>query len=224
MGSKLKSQPIEVEHGKLFGITNAAIVHLENGNKAVFKKHYSNCPRYGRNEVLAYRISKSLKINMVPETAPAVVEGVEGIMSAWANAETELTIRNRRFLEFSKVENPSPHELYKAAAFDYLISNGDRHLGNFMRDTKGHLVLIDHAFSMESGRPAISDLICFYGDHMKYSRKKRMALAKRLERLDTNKLATEFDLDIVEASSFEQRRRDLIGAIRNDSLTALWRP
>ena len=96
--------------------------------------------------------------DLVPSTEIREIKGRVGSAQVFRNDEFEVA-RN--------AENPmgvlSETTIGRAAAFDYLIGNIDRHQGNWLVDEKnGRVVLIDHGFSLPVAERAVYSNFTYY--------------------------------------------------------------
>ncbi len=143
------------------GINVTDIITLEDGTKGVLKPAYGEDeeavkvvggPLYIR-EIAASDVAEVLKFDdLVPATINRQIEDRNGSLQAFVpDADKAMGI-----LEFGKTypQQEKWDKLYdgtedhaRAASFDYLIGNLDRHDGNWLVDKKGKLVLIDHGTS-----------------------------------------------------------------------------
>ena len=126
---------------------NAAFrVALEGGGAGVFKPETGESGTGGlygpmwQNEIGAYRLDQALGFNLVPTTAPfqgADANGSSSIGSiqAWAP--------NSRL-------DPGGYDTIdqqKMGVLDYILGNGDRHLGNWLTQADGRPAAIDNGLT-----------------------------------------------------------------------------
>ena len=122
---------------------------------AIFKSKCGECPnlRDGINtlynrEVLVYELDQLFNLTLVPETVYKTVEGEIGSAQKWIND----TCNSCNMI----AQNRIGAEIYRAKIFDYLISNTDRHGGNFFFK-KNHLLLIDNGCTFSTVDVAEND-------------------------------------------------------------------
>lgn len=131
-------------------VNAAEIVTLEDGSKGVFKAESGEASggrpsvkgRYHAREAMAYEVAELLGLeHLVPPTAVRDIEGDKGSIQQFVKGSSPA----------SKVgmwdRYDGDEDLGKAAAFDYLIGNLDRHDGNWMVKKDGTIMLIDHGLS-----------------------------------------------------------------------------
>lgn len=142
------------------GINHSFIVHLEDGSKAVwkpakgeganvksgkrqFRKGVPEGEQYKR-EAAAYAIAEAIGMaDLVPTTVLREIDGEVGSAQAYADLAKPAKLERNLAKRFD-----GDADLARAAAFDYLIGNMDRHAGNWMIDVEtSRLVLIDHGFA-----------------------------------------------------------------------------
>lgn len=150
--SKLSSSKITSKRELGGGINNSFMVTFEDGRKGVFKEAAvgsgrANIPsgKDSEREVAAWRIAKLVGMqDMVQPTVLATVEGMKGMLQTWANGE----------MAHQAASPWDKNDLYRAAAFDYVIGNEDRHKGNWLVEGD-KLHLIDHGLSLPEGKCAL---------------------------------------------------------------------
>ncbi len=136
--------------------THKWIVDLADGTKGVFKaeegEDHGKRPHikgnYYAREVTASEVAETLGLkDLVPATVVRHVDGKIGSMQRFVdNADSAIITYVRDPYDGKK-------DLARAAAFDYLIGNTDRHMGNWMMTkdkggvSGGKLALIDHGLS-----------------------------------------------------------------------------
>ena len=103
-------------------------------------------------EVAAYEIDKLLGLNMVPPTVERRFQEKRGSLQIWVDDTKTL-----RKLNEEKIKPPSykifsnNRNLFLQRAFDNLVGNEDRHLDNYLLNTKDwRMFLIDHSRSFRS--------------------------------------------------------------------------
>lgn len=101
---------------------------------------------YARSEyeIIARKLDDFLGLGMVPLSAKRVIGTDRGVMEQFIDDAKPATSLAAYWPEATTKE-----ELIKAAVFDYLIGAKDRHLANFLINSKtGKIWLIDHAVDM----------------------------------------------------------------------------
>jgi hypothetical protein len=114
------------------------IAHLDDGPPELdFRDSY-------RNNVAAYRLDRLLGLGMVPVTVVRRFEGDEAAFTWWVD-DVRMSERERRR---RKIEPPDAilwnRQIAVVRAFDELIYNTDRHLGNLLIDGDWRVWMIDH--------------------------------------------------------------------------------
>ena len=104
-------------------------------------------------EIAAYRLDRYLGVNMVPPTAERRYDANRGSCQLWVTAW--LNMRDKA----AKKVDPPPEKVsdwnkavYLQRAFDNLIANDDRHLGNILITEDWRMILIDHSRSFRSSK------------------------------------------------------------------------
>jgi hypothetical protein len=113
------------------------MANLEGGAELDFRDSY-------RHNVVAYRLDRLLGLGMVPVTVVRTYEGRDAAYTWWVDgvrmSEGERLKR--------KVEAPDPRawnqQIFVVRAFDQLIYNTDRNLGNLLIDGDWRIWMIDH--------------------------------------------------------------------------------
>jgi hypothetical protein len=147
-------------------------------------------------EIAAYKLDKYLGLNMVPPTAERRFKGNLGSINFWV--ETWITGREKKE---DQISVPGPKLVnwnrmtYLQRAFDNLIGNEDRHLGNILITEDWRVILIDHSRSFRTTKA--------YTKKLQYDKKKPM---KRLPRAIVEKIK---NLD-------EATLRSVVGDTLND--------
>ncbi len=123
------------------GINETKILTLEDGSKAVFKHSTTGDDKH---EVAAWQMSKLVGMSdMVSPAIMRIVDGVEGSVLQWQEGRVA-----------DAVTNPfDGKDRERAAAFDYVIGNTDRHMGNWLLDANNKIHLIDHGLAFK-GAPS----------------------------------------------------------------------
>ena len=129
------------------GSTKPQLIIFDNGLRGIFKK----CLGTGANcaaEIAAYKLSRYLGLNLVPETTMLTFDSdngksITGSIQRWvpfpdgfSNPERQLKI--------------DPAYIIKEKIFDFLTSTFDRNRGNHLITSKGRLILVDHGFSFKN--------------------------------------------------------------------------
>ncbi|MFC2170160.1 hypothetical protein ACFLRM_06335 [Acidobacteriota bacterium] len=102
-------------------------------------------------EISAYRLDKYLELNMVPPTVEKRFLGNRGSCQLWMDSWMNL-----REKETKKIKVPARMTLrwnratYLQRAFDNLIANEDRHMGNILITKDWRVILIDHSRSFRT--------------------------------------------------------------------------
>ena len=159
----LSNQKVSSQGQLLNGGMNSGvrIVNLEDGTRAVFKPQGGNGSSIARGnitpgkdterEIGAWEVAKRVGLqDMVPPVVEKVVDGKRGALLAYKNGKAAHCLDGDA--QYDGKEN-----LARAAVFDYVIGNEDRHEGNWLVEDadKGadnaKLHLIDHSLSFPEG-------------------------------------------------------------------------
>ena len=131
---------------QLEGYFPTKAVKLKDDGQAIFRETSYDSEqskhRFLRSklELLAAGIDKRLRFGLVPPVVARTIEGNIGILQERIFAKVASEITNWEYSVDSSW-------LVKAAVFDYLIGNRDRHSGNFLIDSgTGRIWLIDHDY------------------------------------------------------------------------------
>lgn len=214
----------------------------EKLRESIINKDFS----YAQREVLAYKIDQSLGFNMVPETRLRRIiidsESKLGSIQTWIEDKDIIS-----FADFtSKTKNILKEDTYKLGIFDFLIGNTDRHGFNILVNKKTRkIVNIDHGCSFPS---SYEDLVAFkkrqelglqefkcsplkkyYKDVYKenqsfnsfFNKDEREKIIKSLNDLDIEDMAKKYKMSDSEKSTFLNRRKVLVDAIRENKLDDL---
>jgi hypothetical protein len=111
-------------------------------------------------EIAAYRLDKYLGLNMVPPTVERRFRGDRGSCQVWADYKMNLRTKTNE-----KIKTPSykvyywNRATYLQRAFDSLIANEDRHMGNILITEDWRMILIDHSRSFRSSKKHTKRLV-----------------------------------------------------------------
>jgi len=111
-------------------------------------------------EIAAYCLDKYLGLNMVPPTVERRFHGDRGSCQVWADYKMNLRTKTNE-----KIKTPSykvfwwNRATYLQRAFDSLIANEDRHMGNILITEDWRMILIDHSRSFRSSKKHTKRLI-----------------------------------------------------------------
>ncbi|SRR6266566_4596578 len=119
------------------GVNETYTVKFENGDKAVFKVSETGDMNH---EVAAWKIAKLVGMqDMVKPAVIRVIEGRTGSLTAWTDGEVAKNAqRDKKF--------DGKDDMFRAASFDYVIGNSDRHEKNWIVNGD-KLGLIDHGIA-----------------------------------------------------------------------------
>lgn len=137
---KLSTAPITAQKNLGGGVNKTYKVKLASGDWAVFKtKENAVWAGTPEKEVAAWRVARLVGLHDL--AAPCVLRehaGETGCLMKWWQGTLA-----------GKAENPwdGTEDMARAAAFDYIIGNTDRHDGNWLVSKEGKLQLIDNGFS-----------------------------------------------------------------------------
>lgn len=132
------------------GITETKKVELANGEVGCFKPD-SGDPRFvvrdgitpgqgSDREAAAWEVAKLGGMDdMMQPVVIRQVGGERGSFSAWSDG-VPAKMANERY-------GSNPSDLHRAAVFDYIIGNQDRHAGNWIVSPDGRIKMIDHGLS-----------------------------------------------------------------------------
>ena len=113
-----------------------------------------------RYEIAAYRLDKLVGLNMVPPTVEKNFQGDKGS----CQLEVRYKMMYRQKVK-DKIDIPSEkvrgynRATYLQRAFDNLIANEDRNMGDILLTEDWHLILIDHSRSFRTSKKFIKNLI-----------------------------------------------------------------
>ncbi len=148
------------------GITQPFVLLLEKDGitqKAIWKPIEGMHKGFAENwrwEIAAYRLDKYLGLNMIPPTVERKHLQKRGSIQLWIQAKPGLDEMNAKNYDFPQDETSSwNRSMFLQRAFDNLIANEDRHLGNYLITKDGRILLIDHSRSFRTSKEYTSDLI-----------------------------------------------------------------
>lgn len=132
------------------GISETHMVHFADGSKGVFKPHTGESPGARKEisdgyqterEVGAWEVAKLCGLEDL--CTPCIVREHEGERGALLEFnQGDVAARKDRDERYDGTDN-----LARAAAFDFVIGNEDRHMGNWMITPNGGLKMIDHGLT-----------------------------------------------------------------------------
>ena len=123
------------------GVCQTSIITLSDGTKAVFKlpANYSTVGNETSREVGVWELAQV--VGMEDLVSPAVkrtIDGREGALIEYKPGEVAKNVRD---------PFDGARDCARAALFDYVIANTDRHKGNWVVEGGSKLHLIDHGLS-----------------------------------------------------------------------------
>ncbi len=111
-------------------------------------------------EIAAYRLDKYLGLQMIPPTVERRFREDRGSCQLWVDSWADL-----REIAKNNIEVPKEKSIlwlrsyYLQQAFDNLIANEDRHLGNVLVTSDWRKILIDHSRTFRTSRKFTRQLI-----------------------------------------------------------------
>lgn len=145
------------------GVNASSVIEMEDGSKAVFKPSEGEKPGvrkaikgdYAVREALSSQVADTLGMSdLHPPTVLREVEGKTGSVQGFVkNAATATHVWNEEDIKNQKHVFDGDKDLSRAAAFDFLTGQVDRHRGNWMlsgdpsKPQTRNLVLIDNGLS-----------------------------------------------------------------------------
>ena len=111
-------------------------------------------------EIAAYLLDNYLGLNMVPPTVERRFHGNRGSCQVWADFKMNLRTKTNE-----EIKTPSykvfywNRATYLQRAFDNLIANEDRHMGNILITEDWRMILIDHSRSFRSSKKHTKKLV-----------------------------------------------------------------
>jgi hypothetical protein len=123
-------------------------------------------------EIAAYNLDKYLGLNMVPPTAERRFHGNLGSINFWVDVwidgrkkqEEKIAVPGAKLVNWNRMT-------YLQRAFDNLIGNEDRHLGNILITEDWRMLLIDHSRSFRTTKA--------YTKKLQYDKEKPMTRLPR---------------------------------------------
>lgn len=113
-----------------------------------------------RWEIAAYRLDKHLGLNMVPPTVERVFRGKRGSLQLWVESEWSLKKKVQKKIPTPPEKSESwQRAAWLQQAFDSLIANEDRHMGNVLVTSDFRAILIDHSRTFRSSPPFTEQLL-----------------------------------------------------------------
>jgi len=111
-------------------------------------------------EIAAYRLDKLLKLNMVPPTVEKRFKGDRGsCMLMLENVITLRTKQQEKIKPFSYRIEPLNRATYLQRAWDNLIANTDRNIGDILYTKDWRMILIDHSRAFRTSGKYTKNLI-----------------------------------------------------------------
>jgi hypothetical protein len=152
----LVSTPIEGMSKLGGGVSDTRVVYFDDGTKGVFKPDSGEAKgmRYAitdgkqsAREAGAWEVAKAAGMtDMVAPATIRTIDGEKGVVLDWQNGEVARSLPDVKAYDGNE-------DLARAAAFDYVIGNEDRHNGNWIVSDNGKLKLIDHGLSFPDRLP-----------------------------------------------------------------------
>lgn len=141
------------------GITLRAAFKAEDtgeprGNRSTRTRMINNSDRY-QYEIAAYRLDRYMGLDLIPVAVARQVDGRDGVLTFWVDGSITESRRQRDAVPIDSW-CPVQDQYLVMDAFDALIYNVDRNLGNIMYiQDDWSLVLIDHSrgFRLDRGYP-----------------------------------------------------------------------
>lgn len=155
--ANLATSPIKDVKSLNGGVNESVVVTLEDGSKGVYKNEKGETPflrkyvngQYYAREAAASDVADIIGLgDLVPPTVIREHEGGKGSLQKFVSgAETALDKDSDIDDDGNSPKFDGEKDRARAAAFDYLIGNTDRHHGNWLVKGNGNLVLIDHGLA-----------------------------------------------------------------------------
>ncbi len=164
------------------GITRCAVWKNCEGRMNGFDESW-------RWEIAAYLLDKELGLNMVPPTVEREFKGQCGSLQLWVDSEWSLKKKIQKNI-------PTPVDKTDAwlraawlqQAFDNLIANEDRHMGNVLVTKDHRAILIDHSRTFRTADQFADQLLYMQedsGDSSAIMRELPRAFVESLSALDS---------------------------------------
>lgn len=147
----LRTSPVTSESNLGGGVSETKVITMANGDKAVFKPDSGEPKEVLRRDITpghatereaaAWEVAKV--VGMDDMVAPAVIRevgGRRGVVIAWQDGQVAYKAGFDERYDGEK-------DAARAAIFDYVIGNRDRHNGNWMVRPDGRIALIDHGLA-----------------------------------------------------------------------------
>jgi len=117
-------------------------------------------PDRWRFEVAAYRLDVLLGLGMVPPTVERAFQGRWGSLQLWMGETESLKARMARGADIREDKREDwLRKAYLERAFDSLIANDDRNVGNILIGTDESMILIDHSRTFRTEGPFAKTLV-----------------------------------------------------------------
>ncbi len=181
---------------------NARQIRFKSGELAVIKESYKGNEFAVYAEVAAFRLDRLFGFNRIPLTVLRVMDDKVYSIQSFVPNMRRLSIGDRAHIHLE----PS------VVFFDTLIGESDRHPGNILIGTDGHLVLIDHGHSFGYWDFDSYDHKAFPHVPAELSSKERARVAKITEKQIISALA-DLPFDEDRMSALLERFRSLMRKI-----------
>lgn len=207
------------------GCSKVFLVSLENDGSAIFKPEEGAYTVRGKNgtgfkrERAAYLVDRFFGINLVPPTVVREIDGNIGSVQRFiADARTgyQISYNEKRTHSAFRVE-----EIIRMRVFDYIISNSDRHDGNYLVKD-GKLYAIDHGLSFFTESYGVGHLSNHEGKTIPEDIKRKVQELLNSEYLKSifTELMTEL-LDKEEVAALMKRLEKFARTFSNNSIITL---